>query len=151
MADFTAKDVQALRQQTGAGMMDAKRALQENGGDPAAAAKWLREQGLAKAQTREGRENTQGAVAVSTTDNVAAVAELKSETDFVAKSDQFTALVQEIATLVAAKGEEAAQEKTDAIDDLKVVLKENIALGQVVRFETATSSTPTSTARTAGA
>jgi elongation factor Ts len=137
MADFTAKDVQALRQQTGAGMMDAKRALQENGGDPAAAAKWLREQGLAKAQTREGRENTQGAVAVSTTDNVAAVAELKSETDFVAKSDQFTALVQEIATLVAAKGEEAAQEKTDAIDDLKVVLKENIALGQVVRFEAA--------------
>ena len=73
MADFTAKDVQALRQQTGAGMMDAKRALQENGGDPTAAAKWLREQGLSKAQTREGRENTQGAVAVSTTENVAAV------------------------------------------------------------------------------
>jgi elongation factor Ts len=137
MADFTAKDVQALRVATGAGMMDAKRALQENGGDPTAAAKWLREQGLSKAATREGRDNSQGAVAVSTTENVAAVAELKSETDFVAKSDQFTSLVQEIATLVAAKGEEAAQEKTDAIDDLKVVLKENIALGRVARFEPA--------------
>jgi elongation factor Ts len=137
MADFTAKDVQELRKATGAGMMDAKRALTENGGDPAAAAKWLREQGLSKAATREDRANTQGAVAVSSTDNVAAVAELKSETDFVAKSDQFTSLVQEIATLVAAKGEGAATEKTDAIDDLKVVLKENIALGQVVRFEAA--------------
>jgi elongation factor Ts len=137
MADFTAKDVQALRQATGAGMMDAKRALQENGGDSSAAAKWLREQGLAKASTREGRENSQGAVAVSTTENVAAVAELKSETDFVAKSDQFSSLVQEIATLVAAKGEAAAQEKADAIDELKVVLKENIALGQIARFEAA--------------
>ena len=74
---------------------------------------------------------------MSTTGNVAAIAELKSETDFVAKSDQFTSLVQEIATLVAAKGEDAAGEKTDAIDDLKVVLKENIALGQVVRLEAA--------------
>jgi elongation factor Ts len=137
MADFTAKDVQALRQATGAGMMDAKRALEQCGGDRAAATKWLREQGLSKAAGREDRENTQGAVAVSTTENVAAVAELKSETDFVAKSDQFSSLVQEIATLVAAKGEEAAQEKTDAIDDLKLVLKENIALGKVARFEAA--------------
>ena len=137
MADFTAKDVQELRKATGAGMMDAKRALQENGGDFAAASKWLREQGLSKAAGREGRDNSQGAVAVSTTENVAAVAELKSETDFVAKSDQFSSLVQEIATLVAAKGEDAAQEKADAIDDLKVVLKENIALGQIARFEAA--------------
>ena len=68
MADFTAKDVQELRKATGAGMMDAKRALQENGGDFAVASKWLREQGLSKAATREGRENTQGAVAVSTTE-----------------------------------------------------------------------------------
>jgi len=137
MPEFGAKDVKALRDATGAGMMDAKRALQENGGDPTAAGKWLREQGLAKASTREGRDNSQGAVAVSTTENVAAVAELKSETDFVAKSDQFSSLVQEIATLVAAKGEDAAQEKADAIDDLKVVLKENIALGQIARFEAA--------------
>jgi elongation factor Ts len=137
MADFTAKDVQALRQATGAGMMDAKRALQENGGDPAAAAKWLREQGLSKAAGRTDRENTQGAVAVATQGNVAAVAELKSETDFVAKSEQFSGLVQEIAEAVVSGGEAAAAQKTDAIDDLKVVLKENIALGKVARFEAA--------------
>ena len=76
-------------------------------------------------------------MAVSTTGNIGAIAELKCETDFVAKSDQFTSLVQEIATLVAAIGEEAAQDKADAIDDLKVVLKENIDLGRVVRLEAA--------------
>ncbi|MDQ6697437.1 MAG: translation elongation factor Ts [Actinomycetota bacterium] len=135
MADFTAKDVQRLRQATGAGMMDCKKALTENDGDFDRARKWLREQGLTKAGDRSARPNTQGAIAVSTTGNVAAIAELKSETDFVAKSEQFTSLVQEIATLVAVKGEDAAEEKADAIDDLKVVLKENIALGQVVRLE----------------
>ena len=137
MADFTAKDVQRLRQSTGAGMMDAKRALVENDGDFEAASKWLREKGLAKAASRTDRDNTQGAVAVSTTGGVAAIAELKCETDFVAKSDQFTSLVQEIAALVAAKGIEVAQEKADAIDDLKLVLKENIALGRVERIEAA--------------
>ena len=135
MPDFTAKDVQALRQATGAGMMDAKRALDVNAGDAEASAKWLREQGLAKADKRSDRENSQGTVAVSVDGNVAGIALLKCETDFVAKSDQFTSLVQEIATLVALKGEDAAQEKTAAIDDLKVVLKENIELGQVVRVE----------------
>jgi elongation factor Ts len=135
MGDFTAKDVQALRQATGAGMMDAKKALQANDGDMDAAGKWLREQGLAKAKNRTDRANTQGAVAVSKVGNVAAVAELKCETDFVAKSDQFTSLVQEIAALVAANGESAAAEKTDAIDDLKLVLKENIELGAILRVD----------------
>lgn len=137
MAEFTAKDVQALRQATGAGMMDAKKALTENDGDSEAAAKWLREKGLAKAGTREDRDNSQGTVAVSTVDNAAAIVELKCETDFVAKSDQFSTLVQEIATLVVVEGEEAAAKKTEAIDDLKVVLKENIELGRVVRIEAA--------------
>jgi len=135
MADFTAKDVQALRQSTGAGMMDAKKALTENGGDQDAAAKWLREKGLAKAATRSDRDNSQGTVAVSQTGNVAAIVELKCETDFVAKSDQFTALVQDLAALVVADGEAATSQRADAIDDLKLVLKENIELGQVVRIE----------------
>ena len=135
MPDFTAKDVQALRQSTGAGMMDAKKALQENGGDAEAAAKWLREKGLAKSAAREDRDNSQGTVAVSLVDGVAAIAQLKCETDFVAKSDQFSDLVQEIATIVATQGTEAASKKTEAIDDLKVVLKENIELGEIVRFE----------------
>ncbi len=135
MADFTAKDVQALRQSTGAGMMDAKKTLVENGGDPDAAAKWLREKGLAKAAGRTDRDNSQGTVAVAQEGAVAAIVELKCETDFVAKSDQFTSLVQEIATLVAIQGEDAAGQKADAVDDLKVTLKENIELGQVVRIE----------------
>ena len=137
MPEFTAKDVQALRQSTGAGMMDAKKALQENGGDAEAATKWLREKGLAKATTREDRDNSQGTVAVAQVDRSAAIAELKCETDFVAKSDQFTSLVQEIATIVAIEGEEAAGKKKAAIDDMLVVLKENIELGRVVRFEAA--------------
>ena len=137
MSEFTAKDVQALRQATGAGMMDAKKALQENGGDREAATKWLREKGLAKAGAREDRDNSQGTVAVSTVDGVSAIVELKCETDFVAKSDQFSNLVQEIATIVAIEGEDAASKKSDAIDDLKVVLKENIDLGRVVRIAAA--------------
>ncbi|WCO65426.1 translation elongation factor Ts [Iamia majanohamensis] len=135
MADFTAKDVQALRQSTGAGMMDAKKALTENGGDADAAAKWLREKGLAKAAGRSDRDNSQGTVAVSQSEGTAAIVELKCETDFVAKSDQFTSLVQEMAALVVAEGEDAASTKSSAIDDLKLVLKENIELGQVVRVE----------------
>lgn len=137
MADFTAKDVQTLRQATGAGMMDAKRALQENDGEFDAAAKWLREKGLSKAVERSDRENTQGAVAIASHGRVAAIVELKCETDFVAKSDQFTALVDDLAGLVAAGGEGAVDQRRDAIDDLKVTLKENIELGAVVRLEAA--------------
>lgn len=137
MSDFTAKDVQALRHATGAGMMDAKKALEESGGDAEAATKWLRERGLAKAGARENRDNSQGTIAVAEFGNVAAIAELKSETDFVAKSDQFSNLVQEIATIVATEGEDAASSKTEAIDDLKVVLKENIELGRIVRIQAA--------------
>jgi len=136
MPEFTAKDVQALRQSTGAGMMDAKKGLQENGGDPEAAAQWLREKGLAKSAAREDRDNSQGTVAVSLVEGVAAIAQLKCETDFVAKSDQFSTLVQEIATIAATTGvDEATTAKAEAIDDLKVTLKENIELGEIVRFE----------------
>jgi elongation factor Ts len=136
MADFTAQDVQALRQRTGAGMMDAKRALEEAGGDAEAAARSLREQGLAKAGARSERANEQGAVAIGGDASVLAVAELKCETDFVAKSEQFTDLVQDLADLVAAKGEDAAAtEVADRVDDLKITLKENIEVGRLVRFE----------------
>ena len=137
MADFTAKDVQRLRQTTGAGMMDAKNALQETGGDFEAAAKLLREKGLASSSKRSDRENAQGAVAVALTDNAGAIVQLRSETDFVAKSPDFVKLVQELADLVAEKGEAAVAERQDDIDSLKVSLKENIDLGQVVRFEAA--------------
>jgi elongation factor Ts len=137
MPDFSAKDVQRLRQSTGAGMMDAKRALVEAGGDFDAAARWLREQGLGKADERGGRDNTQGAVAVTAQGTVAAIVELKCETDFVAKSDGFVAAAQTIADSVAAGGEGAVADHGELVDDLKVTLKENIEVGQVVRLEAA--------------
>ena len=135
MPDFTAKDVQALRQATGAGMMDAKKALEETGGDAEAAKKLLRERGQAAGEKRSGRENEQGAVAVGRSGKAAAIVQLRSETDFVAKSPQFVQLVQELADLVATDGEGAADGRKAAIDDLKITLKENIELGRVVRFE----------------
>jgi len=136
MAEFSAKDVKALRDATGAGMMDAKRALTECDGDFERAAKWLRERNLGKAAERVGNDNSQGAVAVALTADGrhGAIVELKSETDFGAKSPQFVALVEELAEAVAAEGESVVGERDDAIDDLKVTLKENIQLGRVVRF-----------------
>jgi len=134
MADFSAKDVKALRDATGAGMMDAKRALEASSGNFEDAASWLRERGLGKAAERSDRENTEGAVAVAVAGDAAALVELKSETDFVAKSPQFVDLVNQLAAQVAAEGEGAVDTRKDAIDDLKLTLKENIEIGRVVRF-----------------
>ena len=135
MSEFTAKDVQALRQATGAGMMDAKKALQENGGDAEAAAQWLREKGLAKVAKLADRENTQGTVSAVVDGTVGSIVELKCETDFSAKSADFVELVQELADVVAAKGTEALAERTEALETLKIAKKENIEVGTVVRFE----------------
>ena len=132
---ISAKDVQALRQSTGAGMMDAKRALEENNGDAEAAALWLRERGLGKAAERSDRENSEGAIALARNGNVAALVQLRSETDFSAKSPDFVNLANDLAQIVVDKGEDAVSELSSAIDDLKITLKENIDLGQVVRFE----------------
>jgi elongation factor Ts len=131
---FTAKDVQALRQATGAGMMDAKRALEETGGDFDAAAKSLREKGLAKSVDRSDRENTQGAVAVGATDGAAAIVELKCETDFVAKSDQFLEVLDQLLAAVLAEGDAGIDAHKELVDDLKVTLKENIDVGRVVHI-----------------
>jgi elongation factor Ts len=137
MAEFTARDVQALRTATGAGMLDAKRALTESDGDPQAAAKWLRERGLGKAAERAGRESQEGAVAVSydAAANAIALVQLRSETDFGAKSPDFVNLVNELAALVAAEGEDAVDQRKGAIEDLNMVIKENVQLGEVVRFQ----------------
>lgn len=134
---FTAKDVQALRQATGAGMMDAKRALEATGGDMEDAKQWLREKGLAASAKRSDRENTQGVVALAVDGPVGALVELKCETDFVAGSEQFKAEADALAKLVAAEGEAAANARSATLDDLKITLKENIALGRVARLEAA--------------
>ena len=137
MAEFTAKDVQNLRQITGAGMMDAKKALTENDGDFEAAKQWLREKGLAKVAKLGDRENAQGSVSVVVDGSVGAIVQLKSETDFSAKADDFTSLVESLADIVVAKGADAVSELADELDALKIAKKENIEIGTVVRFDAA--------------
>src|SRR5438270_6348786 len=134
-ANFSAKDVQTLRQRTGAGMMDAKRALQENNGDMESAGRWLREKGLAQSAKRSDRAAEQGAVSVANTGSVAAAVLLACETDFVAKSPDFVALVEDLADAVATKGEDAVAERDDDVQSLGITLKENISVARVVRFE----------------
>ncbi len=132
---FTAKDVQEVRQTSGAGMMDAKRALEESGGDKEQALQILREKGLAATAKRADRENAQGAVALFIDGQKAAMVLLKCETDFVASSDQFKTLAHDLAALVAEHGEDAVAQRQDELDQLKITLKENIDLGRVVRID----------------
>lgn len=115
--------------------MDARRALEENAGDTDRAVQWLREQGIAKAAARDQRAATQGAVAVVRDGPIAAAVELRCETDFVAKSEEFVSLVDELAALVVAKGEDAVRDRSEEVDRLRSTLKENVSIGRVVRFE----------------
>ena len=98
--NFTAKDVQGLRERTGAGMMDCKKALVETNGDVEKAIDFLREKGLAKAAKKEGRIAAEGLVADYRDGNVAALVEVNCETDFVAKTDRFKDFVKMIAKQV---------------------------------------------------
>jgi elongation factor Ts len=107
VADFTAKDVQTLRKETGAGMMDAKNALTETDGDMDRAKDLLRERGIAKAGKRSGREQGEGAVGVymhvqADRPVIGVLIGLGSETDFVAKSDEFIQTANDIAMHAAA-------------------------------------------------
>ncbi len=131
---YTAKDVQKLRQMTGVGMMDAKKALDATEGDFDAAVKHLRVQGLASAAKRAEREASEGAISVVRDGQAAALVEMRCETDFVAKSEEFTALVDEMAARVAAEGEGAVAEFQERIETLLTTLKENISVGRVVRL-----------------
>ena len=104
---FTAKDVQTLRQTTGAGMMDAKRALEDADGDAERAAELLREKGLAAAKKRADRAQTEGSVGSYLHEQagrpvIGVLVELASETDFVAKSDEFQQMANDVAMHVAA-------------------------------------------------
>jgi elongation factor Ts len=134
---FSAQDVKKLRDATGVGMMDAKKALEATDGDMDAASKWLLENGLSKALGRTDRENTEGSVALGRAGRAAALVELKSETDFVAKSPDFLALVQSAADAVAKDGEGALASVQGRLDELKISLKENIDFGRVFRIDPA--------------
>jgi elongation factor Ts len=104
MAEISAKLVKELRDKTGAGMMDCKKALKENDGDSAKAMEWLRQKGIASASKKEGRVAAEGLVDsyIHTGGRVGVLVEVNCETDFVARRDEFKALVRDIAMQVAA-------------------------------------------------
>lgn len=111
MAEITAALVREMREATGAGMMDCKKALTETNGDKEAAIDWLRKKGLSQAAKKSSRVAAEGLVAVATATNKAAVVEVNAETDFVARNEAFQAAVQQIA--------EAALEVGEDLDTLK--------------------------------
>lgn len=97
---FGAQDVKALREKTGAGMMDCKKALQESNGNMDDAITWLREKGISKAAKKESRIAAEGLAKVQTTGNKAIILEVNSETDFVAKNENFQHFVNELVEII---------------------------------------------------
>ncbi len=125
--EFTAKDVMALREKTGAGMMDCKKALTECDGNPDKAVEYLREHGIAKAAKKAGRIAAEGVVDsyIHMGGKVGVLLEVNCESDFVARGDQFKALVHDIALhIAAAKPEYLSKEEVpaDVIENEKRIL-----------------------------
>jgi elongation factor Ts len=106
MAEITAGMVRELRDRTGAGMMDCKKALVENTGDMEAAIDWLRTKGLAAAAKKSGRVAAEGLVGTASGPNVAAMVEVNAETDFVARNETFQNFVSEVAGLALSVGDD---------------------------------------------
>jgi len=142
-------DVQKLREITGAGVMDCKRALDEGGGDIDKATTIIRERGLGKAAKKAGRDTSSGVIdAYIHNDRVGVLIELDCETDFVAKTDEFKTLAREIAMQIAAMNpadvdelllqqyiRDGAQTVGDLITQNIAKIGENIKVGRFVRFE----------------
>jgi len=106
MAEITAATVKELRERSGAGMMDCKKALAETAGDMEAAVDWLRSKGLAAAAKKSSRTAAEGLVGVAVAGAKGAAVEVNSETDFVAKNDQFQAFVRNVAGIALATGDD---------------------------------------------
>ena len=143
---ITAAVVNELRQATGCGLMDCKKALTECDGDMDKAVEYLREKGLAKAAKKAGRIAAEGMVYAVSFDNCAVVVEVNAETDFVAKNDKFVAFVKEatqvimkqnpadVEALMACKTENG-ETVDEALKNLILVIKENIKVRRFVRYE----------------
>jgi elongation factor Ts len=129
MANFSAGDVKVLRERTGAGMMDCKRALEETDGDVEAAVAILRERGLAAAAKRAGRDAREGVVAsyIHPGGRVGVLIEVNCETDFVARTDQFQKLVRDLAMQVA--GLAPVYVDVDRIPESELAAKKAALLG----------------------
>ncbi|MDQ1231343.1 MULTISPECIES: translation elongation factor Ts [unclassified Sphingomonas] len=130
MADITAAMVKDLREKSGAGMMDCKKALAEANGDMDAALDWLRTKGLAAAQKKSSRTAAEGLVGVATNGTVGAAVEVNSETDFVAKNDQFQAFVRDVTAIALKSGDDIEALKNQAMPQggtVAEVLTNNVA------------------------
>ncbi|HLY89315.1 MAG TPA: translation elongation factor Ts [Acetobacteraceae bacterium] len=106
MPEITAALVKDLREKTGAGMMDCKKALTETGGEIEPAVDWLRQKGLAAAAKKSGRVAAEGLIGVASTSGRAAMVEVNAETDFVARNEQFQAFVEAVAKIALRVGED---------------------------------------------
>ncbi len=115
MAEISAALVKELREKSGAGMMDCKRALTESGGDIEGAVDWLRKKGLAAAAKKAGRIAAEGLIGVASNGKTGAVVEVNSETDFVARNDAFQAFVRDAATAALSAGGDVETLKTTAL------------------------------------
>ena len=120
MATITAGMVKELRESTGAGMMDCKAALTETDGDMTAAQDWLRKKGLSKAAKKAGRVAAEGLIGAVTSGNKGVVVEVNSETDFVARNEQFQGLVKMIAQVALKAGADVEKIKAAKVGDFTV-------------------------------
>ena len=130
MADITAAMVKDLREKSGAGMMDCKKALNETSGEMDAAMDWLRTKGLAAAAKKSSRTAAEGLVGIATSGTKGAAVEVNSETDFVAKNDQFQQFVREVTQVALATGGDAEALKAEAMPSgttVAEVLTNNVA------------------------
>lgn len=146
MAEITAVMVRDLRDKTGAGMMDCKKALVESNGDMEAAIDWLRKKGLSAAAKKSGRVAAEGLVGVASAPNVAGMVEVNAETDFVARNEQFQNFVAEVAGLVLSVGEDVETLKaatypgtrhsvTEELTRLIATIGENMTIRRARRLE----------------
>ena len=136
---FSASDVKELREKTGAGMMDCKKALQECEGDQAKAVDWLREKGIAKAAKKESRIAAEGLTEAVSNDNTAILFEVNCETDFVTKSDKFQELVKELRdSLINADCNTIDEAKEVKLEDGKTVeeriVEATATIGEKISF-----------------
>ncbi len=144
MTTITAAMVKDLRESTGAGMMDCKAALTESGGDMSAAQDWLRKKGLSKAAKKAGRVAAEGLIGAVTSGNKGIVVEVNSETDFVARNEQFQGLVKMIAQIALDVGADVEKIKAAkagsvtveaAISDAIATIGENMTLRRAASLE----------------
>ena len=132
---ISASSVKELREATGAGMMDCKRALEETGGDVEAAQRLLREQGMAAAGKKAGRATTEGEVVATVSGNVGAIVAVGCETEPVSKNDEFVSFVEAGLEAVEADGPEALEGLEERRLELIAKIGENVELVGASRFE----------------